>query len=80
MIYFEYIYTDVRIKGRIEIHMRALVETMVRSKRWRSEESIATTKLDHLDHLSSWYLYACMLQGSGTRRLRKKEELPYDRG
>ena len=30
--------------------MRAPVETMIKSNRWCSEEPIATTKLDHLDH------------------------------
>lgn len=31
--------------------MRAPVEAMIKSKQWRSVESMATTKLNHLDHL-----------------------------
>jgi hypothetical protein len=52
--YFEYVHTNVRNKGRVAgvIHMRAVVETMVKSKRWLSEESMALTTLDHVGHRS----------------------------
>jgi len=54
--------------------MRAPVETMINSNRWCSEESITTTKLDHLDHLIALfvYLYTPRFRSPKTEKKKKK--------
>jgi hypothetical protein len=58
--------------------MRALVETMIESKRWRSEESIAPTKLDHIEHRG--ICIPAVYSKVQVQEELKKKELPYDRG